>query len=64
MSDYAKELKGIELTLGDLQEAPHTISDCQLYMIEKNLERIAEDINSYIHELKKEPTPTTDQVQE
>lgn len=63
MGNYAEEIKGIELTLGDLQEAPHTISDCQLYMIEKTLERIAEEINNYILKIK-EPTPTTDQVQE
>lgn len=63
MGDYVEEIKGIELTLVDLQEAPHTVSDCQMFAIEKSLGRIAESINSYIYELKKEPTPTTDQVQ-
>ena len=62
-SDYAKELKGLEWTISDLEEAPHHVSECQLYMIEKTLERISEEINDYIQKLK-EPTPTTDQVQE
>lgn len=63
MGSYVEELVGLELTIEDLEEAPHHVSDSQLYMIEKVLERIAEEINAYIFKLK-EPTPTTDQVQE
>ena len=63
MGCYVEELVGLELTIEDLEEAPHHVSDSQLYMIEKVLERIAEEINAYIFKLK-EPTPTTDQVQE
>lgn len=63
LSDYAKELKGLELTIKDLEDATHYVGECQLYMIEKNLERITKEINNYILEIK-EPTPTTDQVQE
>ena len=63
MGCYVEELVGLELTIEDLEEAPHHVSNSQLYMIEKVLERIAEEINAYIFKLK-EPTPTTDQVQE
>ena len=63
MGSYVEELVGLELTIEDLEEAPHHVSDSQLYMIEKVLERIAEEISAYIFKLK-EPTPTTDQVQE
>lgn len=63
MGGYVEELEGLELTIEDLEEAPHHVSNSQLYMIEKVLERIAEEINAYIFKLK-EPTPTTDQVQE
>lgn len=62
MGGYVEELEGLELTIEDLEEAPHHVSNSQLYMIEKVLERIAEEINAYIFKLK-EPTPT-DQVQE
>lgn len=61
MGGYVEELEGLELTIEDLEEAPHHVGDSQLYMIEKVLERIAEEINAYIFKLK-EPTPTTDQV--
>ena len=63
MGCYVEELVGLELTIGDLEEAPHHVSNSQLYMIEKVLERIAKEINAYVLKLK-EPTPTTDQVQE
>ena len=51
------------MTLLALEEAPYHISDSQLYMFEKVLERITDEINNYILKMK-EPTPTTDQVQE
>ena len=63
MGCYVEELEGLKLTLLALEEAPYHISDSQLYMIGKVLERIAEEINNYIFKMK-EPTPTTDQVQE
>ena len=63
MGSYVEELVGLELTIEDLEEAPHHVSNSQLYMIEKVLERIAKEINAYVLKLK-EPTPTTDQVQE
>ncbi len=63
MGCYVEELEGLKLTLLALEEAPYRISDSQLYMIGKVLERIAEEINNYIFKMK-EPTPTTDQVQE
>lgn len=63
MGGYAEELEGLELTILALEEAPFHISGSQLYMIEKVLERITDGINNYIFKMK-EPTPTTDQVQE
>ena len=63
MGSYVEELVGLELTIGDLEEAPHHVSNSQLYMIEKVLERITDEINNYILKMK-EPTPTTNQVQE
>ena len=63
MGSYVEELVGLELTIEDLEEAPHHVSNSQLYMIEKVLERIAEEINANIFKLK-EPTRTTEQVQE
>ena len=63
MGSYVEELVGLELTIEDLEEAPHHVSNFQLYMIEKVLERMAEEINAYVLKIK-EPTPTTDQVQE
>ena len=63
MGNYVEEFKGLELTILALEGSTFHVSDSQLYMIEKVLERITDEINNYILEMEK-PTPTTDQVQE
>lgn len=67
LTEYAEELEGFSLSMVAVLDWESSITSSQLRHFANSSDRLAKELFSYIKEEispKKEPTPTTDQVQE
>lgn len=65
LEDYSKELQGLSLTMWDIIESEsHYITDAQMKFIINYIDRLSNELLQHSKIKIKEPTPTTDQVQE